>query len=30
MDSFQSKTGWRRPRKRDNENYRSDPFLTNS
>ena len=28
MASFQSKIGWRRPRKRDKENYRSDPFLT--
>ena len=27
MGSFQSKIGWRRPGKRDNENYRSDPFL---
>ena len=25
--SFQSKIRWRRPRKRDNENYYSDPFL---
>ena len=30
MASFQSKIGWRRPRKRDKENYRSDPFLTDS
>ena len=28
MASFQSKIGWRGPGKRDNENYRSDPFLT--
>ena len=27
MASFQSKTRWRRPRKIDNENYFSDPFL---
>ena len=27
MASFQSKICWRRPRKRDNENYCSDPFL---
>ena len=27
MASFQSKIGWRRPRKRDNENYHSDHFL---
>ena len=27
MDSFQSKIGWRRPRKRDKENYRSAPFI---
>ena len=27
MASFQSKIGWRRPRKRDNENYCSDQFL---
>ena len=26
MASFQSKIGWRRPRKRDNENYRFDPL----
>ena len=30
MASFQSKIGWRWPRKRDKENYRSDPFLTDS
>ena len=28
--SFQSEIGWRRPRKRDKENYRSDPFQTDS
>ena len=28
MASFQAKIGWIRPGKRDNENYRSDPFLT--
>ena len=27
MASFQSKISWRRPRKGDNENYSSDPFL---
>ena len=27
MASFQSKIRWRKPRKRDNENYCSDPFL---
>ena len=27
MASFQSKIRWRRPRKRDNETYCSDPFL---
>ena len=27
MASFQSKIRWRRPRKGDNENYCSDPFL---
>ena len=27
MASFQAKIGWRRPRKRKNKNYRSDPFL---
>ena len=27
MVSFQSKIRWRRPRKGDNENYCSDPFL---
>ena len=29
MASFQSKIRWRRPRKRENENYCSDPFLHN-
>ena len=29
MASFQAKTGWKRPRKRGNKNYRSVPFLTN-
>ena len=27
MASFQSKIHWRRPRKRKNENYFSNPFL---
>ena len=27
MASFQAKIGWKRPRKRENKNYRSDPFL---
>ena len=27
MGSFQAKTGWERPRKRENKNYRSDEFL---
>ena len=27
MAYFQSKIRWRRPRKRENENYCSDPFL---
>ena len=27
MASFQAKIGWKRPRKRANKNYRSDPFL---
>ena len=26
MDSFQAKTAWERPIKRENKNYRSDPF----
>ena len=28
MDSFQFKIGWKRPRKTENKNYRSVPFLT--
>ena len=28
MASFRAIIGWRRSRKRDNENYRSNPFLT--
>ena len=27
MASFQGKIGWKRPRKRQNKNYRSVPFL---
>ena len=27
MASFQAKIGWKRPRKRENNNYRSLPFL---
>ena len=27
MASFQGKMGWKCPRKRENKNYRSDPFL---
>ena len=27
MASFQAKTGWERPRKRENKNYRSHQFL---
>ena len=27
MTSFQAKTGWKRPRKRENKNYRPDQFL---
>ena len=27
MASFQAKTGWERPRKREKKNYRSDQFL---
>ena len=26
MATFQAKTGWKRPRKRENKNYRSVPF----
>ena len=27
MASFQAKRGWKRPRMRENRNYRSIPFL---
>ena len=27
MTSFHAKKGWKRPRKRENKNYRSVPFL---
>ena len=27
MATFQAKKGWKRPRKRENKNYRSVPFL---
>ena len=27
MASFQAKIGWKRPRKRENKNFRSDYFL---
>ena len=27
MASVQAKTGWKRPRRRENKNYRSVPFL---
>ena len=27
MASLQAKTGWQRPRKRENKNYRYDQFL---
>ena len=27
MASFQAKTAWKRPRKRENKNYRLVPFL---
>ena len=30
MASFQTKIGWKRPRKRENNNYRSVPFLPNT
>ena len=30
MNSFEAKIGWKWPRKRDNKNYRSDPFLPNA
>ena len=26
MESFQAKIGWKRPKKRENKNYRSVPF----
>ena len=26
MGSFQAEIGWKRSRKRENKNYRSDPF----
>ena len=26
MASFEAKIGWKRPRERENKNYRSDPF----
>ena len=29
MASFQSKTCWERPRKRENKSYCTDQFLTN-
>ena len=28
MASFQAKIDWGRPRKRENKNYRSNPFIT--
>ena len=28
MTSFQAKIGWKRPRKRENKNYRSVPFCS--
>ena len=27
MASFEAKIGWKRPRERENKNYRFDPFL---
>ena len=27
MDSIQAKIGWKMMRKKENKNYRSDPFL---
>ena len=27
MAYFQPKIGWKRPKKRENKSYRSDPFL---
>ena len=29
MASFQGKMGWKCPKKRENKNYRSDPFQHN-
>ena len=28
MNSFQAKVGWKRPRMRENKNYRFIPFLS--
>ena len=30
MTSFKAKIGWKSPRKRENKNYRSVPFLPNA
>ena len=30
MASFQAKTGWEMPRRRENKNYRTVPFLPDS
>ena len=30
MASFQAKIGWKMPRKRENKNYRSAPFLNDT
>ena len=30
MGSFEGKIGWKRPRKRENNNYRSNPFLSDA
>ena len=30
MASFEAKIGWTRPRKRENKNYRSNPFLSDA
>ena len=30
MASFQAKIGWESPRKRENKNYHSDQFLSNT
>ena len=27
MASFEAKIGWKRPKKEENKNYRSNPFL---